>query len=113
MHTSAVDGLCEIVSNWIPARGREVSSLRGSGGRICLRPPAWNAATRIELGRASLAKALRTACLERTEAAGLLWETPAASFVEKARVEAEARPVCLSSAGRTNEAIVSKRFWSS
>lgn len=71
---------------------------RGNGGRIDCLPLAWNAATRIEPGNASLTKALRPADLL---IAGKLEET----FVEKLRFDA-ARQVCLSIEGLINEAIV-------
>jgi hypothetical protein len=82
-----------------------ILNIRGSAGRIACRPLAWKAATRIELGRASLTNALRAACLDRTEAGLLLGRKVVGSFVESARLNKAARHVCLSMVGRTTEAM--------
>lgn len=82
--------------------------LRGRAGRISRLLLAWKAATRIEPGRASLANALRTTCLEM--AAGLLMAGKlAVSLVENARFEAAAQ-VWRSIVGRTIEAILTCNY---
>jgi hypothetical protein len=67
---------------------------------------AWKAATRIDVGIASLANALLTVCLEMDEDNGLLMAGKAElSFVEKVRCDAAARQVCFNIVGRIIEAI--------
>jgi len=66
--------------------------LRGRGGRIALRLLAWKAATRIEAGRAFLAKAPENVCCERVVADILVTEGGLVeSLVEKDRLDAAAQ----------------------
>jgi hypothetical protein len=60
----------------------------------------------MAFGTVSLAKALRTVCLDRTDGAGLVVNAGKEALLEKALFWAAARHVCLSKVGRTIEAIV-------
>jgi hypothetical protein len=82
--------------------------LRGSGGKIGRLLLAWNAATRIEPGRASLANSVRKTGLERADGReiGLLAGKADGSLVEKVGFDAAPRQMFFNTVGRMIEAIL-------
>jgi len=84
--------------DWVHIRGRG-----GSNARLLL---AWKAATRTEAGTTFLENALRRVVLGIVTEGLLIAGKLEVSFVEKVRLEAAAKQVCRSIAGRTIEAIL-------
>ena len=79
--------------------------LRGSGGRIGRLLLEWNAATRMEAGRASLANAAHRCGLEIVDE-GLLVGKADESLVEKVRLDAAPRQTFFNIVGRAIEDIL-------